>query len=48
MTLLAVAPQVAIVRGFPAWKVTSTKVFTNGNKSIRDDNRYAPNDSKSG
>lgn len=34
--------QVATVRGFPAWKVTGTKVFTNGNKSIRDDNRCGP------
>ncbi|KAK9805735.1 hypothetical protein WJX73_003446 [Symbiochloris irregularis] len=32
--------QVAIVRGFPVFKVTGTRIFTNGNKSIRDDNRY--------
>ena len=31
--------QVATVRGFPVFKVTGTRIFTNGNKSIRDDNR---------
>lgn len=41
LAVITDAEQVATVRGFPAWKVTGTRVFTNGNKSIRDDNRYA-------